>query len=156
MKRTILILFVIIASIGHAQGVHDNRFFKKTTNKKVNISNYLTTLGFREFEVKDKDKIDMLTKPHDGMLESLESSFKAYVNSENEMVYVVSVKVCADETINDQLGICFRIYNNMPMRWGDYIARRNNISYMKTTENGSKCAYLLVPYGMSHYLKNKI
>ena len=156
MNKTILILFAIIASIGHAQGVHENRFFKKTTNKKVNINDYLINLGFREFEVTDKDKIDMLTKPHDGMLESLESSFKAYVNSENEMVYVVSVKKCADETIDDQLGICFRIYNNMPMRWGDYIAMRNNISYMKTTENGSRCAYLLVPYGMSHYLKNKV
>ena len=131
-------------------------FLKKQPIKKVNINDYLINLGFREFEVTDKDKIDMLTKPHDGMLESLESSFKAYVNSENEMVYVVSVKKCADETIDDQLGICFRIYNNMPMRWGDYIAMRNNISYMKTTENGSKCAYLLVPYGMSHYLKNKV
>ena len=148
MKRTILILFVIIASIGHAQGVHDKAFFKKTTNKRVNISEYLESEGFIEVEVKDAFKIDLL--------ESLESSFKAYVNSENEMVYVVSVKKCADETIDDQLGIGFRIYNNMPMRWGDYIARRNNISYMKTTEDGRKCAYLLVPYGMSHYLKNKI
>ena len=72
------------------------------------------------------------------------------------MVYVVSVKVRADETIDDQLGIGFRIYNNMPMRWGDYIAKRNEISYIKTTENGRKCAYLLVPYGMSHYKKNEI
>ena len=111
--------------------------------------------GFIEVEVKDNDKTDMLTKPHDGMLESLESSFKAYLSSNNEMVYVVSVKKCADETIDDQLGIGFRIYNNMPMRWGDYIARRNEISYIKTTEDGRKCAYLLVPYGMSHYLKSK-
>ena len=156
MKKTILILFVIIASIGHAQGVHDKAFFKKTTNKRVNISEYLESEGFMEIEVNDQNKIDMLTKSHDGMLESLESSFKAYLSSNNEMVYVVSVKVCADETIDDQLGICFRIHYNMPMRWGDYIARRNNISYMKTTEDGRKCAYLLVPYGMSHYLKNKI
>tara|TARA_B110000014_G_C19622520_1_gene329029 strand:+ start:77 stop:547 length:471 start_codon:yes stop_codon:yes gene_type:complete len=156
MKKTILILFVIIASIGHAQGVHDKAFFKKTTNKRVNISEYLESEGFIEIEVNDQNKIDMLTKPHDGMLESLESSFKAYLSSNNEMVYVVSVKVCADETIDDQLGIGFRIYNNMPMRWGDHIARRNEISYIKTTEDGRKCAYLLVPYGMSHYLKNKI
>jgi len=156
MKKTILILFVIIASIGHAQGVHDKAFFKKTTNKRVNISEYLESEGFIEVEVKDAFKIDLLTQPNDGWMESLESSFKAYLSSNNEMVYVVSVKVCADETIDDQLGIGFRIYNNMPMRWGDHIARRNEISYIKTTENGRKCAYLLVPYGMDHYLKNKI
>ena len=52
MKNTILILFVIIASIGNAQGVHENRFFKKTTNKKVNISDYLKSEGFIEVEAR--------------------------------------------------------------------------------------------------------
>ena len=154
MKNIMTILLLVVSTSILSQ-VHDKAFFKKTTNKKVNISDYLKSEGFIEVEVKDNDKTDMLTKPHDGMLESLESSFKAYLSSNNEMVYVVSVKKCADETIDDQLGIGFRIYNNMPMRWGDYIARRNEISYIKTTEDGRKCAYLLVPYGMSHYLKSK-
>ncbi len=154
--KNIIIILALFVSTNILSQVHDNAFFKKTTSKRVNISEYLENEGFIEIEIKDNDKIDMLTKPHDGMLESLESSFKAYLSSNGEIVYVVSVKVCADETINDQLGICFRIHHNMPMRWGDYIARRNNISYMKTTENGKKCAYLIVPYGMDHYLKNKI
>ena len=144
---------MLVVSTSILSQVHDKAFFKKTTNKRVNISEYLESEGFIEVEVKDEYKIDLLTQPNKGWMESLESSFKTYISSNNEMVYVVSVKKCADETIDDQLGICFRIYNNIPMRWGDYIARRNNISYMKTTENGKKCAYLIVPYGMDHYLK---
>jgi len=155
MKNIITIIMLIVSTSILSQ-VHDKAFFKKTTNKRVNISEYLESEGFIEIEVNDQNKIDMLTKPHDGMLESLESSFKAYLSSNNEMVYIVSVKVCADETINDQLGVCFRIHYNMPMGNGDYIAKRNDISYMKTTEDGRKCAYLIVPYGMNHYLKNKI
>ena len=104
----------------------------------------------------DQDKIDMLTKPHDGMLESLQSTFKAYVNNEYEIVYVVSVRRCADESIDDRLGIAFRIVHNMPMEWYDYIAQRNETNYLRTTENGNKCAYLLVPYGLDYYPKNKI
>tara|TARA_R100001530_G_scaffold112191_2_gene79235 strand:- start:102 stop:569 length:468 start_codon:yes stop_codon:yes gene_type:complete len=155
MKNIITILMLVVSTSILSQ-VHDKAFFKKTTNKRVNISEYLESEGFIEIEVKDTFKIDLLTQPNDGCMESLESSFKTYISNNNEMVYVVSVKKCADETIDDQLGIGFRIYNNMPMRWGDHIARRNEISYIKTTEDGRKCAYLLVPYGMDHYLKNKI
>ncbi len=153
--KNIMTILLLIVSMSMLSQVHDKTFFKKTTNKKVNISDYLKSEGFIEVEVKDEYKIDLLTQPNDGWLESLESSFKAYLGN-NEMVYVVNIKKCADETIDDQLGIGFRIYNNMPMNWYDNIAKRNEISYIKTTENGRKCAYLLVPYGMSHYKKNEI
>jgi hypothetical protein len=155
MKNIITLSLLIISTTLFSQ-VHTRKFFKKTTNKRVNITEYLIKEGFKEFEVKDQDKIDMLTKPHDGMLESLQSTFKAYVNNEYEIVYVVSVRRCADESIDDRLGIAFRIVHNMPMEWYDYIAQRNETNYLRTTEHGNKCAYLLVPYGMDYYPKNKI
>tara|TARA_R110002020_G_scaffold136685_3_gene305104 strand:+ start:1316 stop:1783 length:468 start_codon:yes stop_codon:yes gene_type:complete len=154
--KNIITLLLVTLSITLFSQVHTREFFKKTTNKKVNITEYLISEGFKEFEVKEQDKIDMLTKPYDGMLESLQSTFKAYVNNENEIVYVVSVRRCADESIDDRLGIAFRITYNMPMRWNDYIVQRNEMNYLRTTENGSKCAYLLVPYGMDYYLQNKL
>ena len=135
--KNIITLLLVTLSITLFSQVHTREFFKKTTNKKVNITEYLISEGFKEFEVKEQDKIDMLTKPYDGMLESLQSTFKAYVNNENEIVYVVSVRRCADESI-------------------DYIVQRNEMNYLRTTENGSKCAYLLVPYGMDYYLQNKL
>ena len=155
MKNIITLLLITLSTTFFSQ-VHNYKFYKKTTNKKVNIPQYLIKEGFKEFEVKDQDKIDMLTKPYDGMLESLQSTFKAYVNNENEIVYVVSVRRCADESIDDRLGIAFRIAHNMPMEWYDYIAQRNETNYLRTTENGRKCAYLLVPYGMDYYPKNKL
>ena len=155
MKNTITLLILILSTTLFSQ-VHSDKFFKKTTNKKVNITEYLLNEGFTEFEVKSQDKIDMLTKPHDGMLESLQSTFKAYTNNQNEIVYVVSVRRCADESINDRLGIAFRIVYNMPRKRTDYIIQRNEMNYLKTTENGKKCAYLLVTYGMDYYPKNKI
>tara|TARA_B100000427_G_C15504668_1_gene593370 strand:- start:538 stop:1005 length:468 start_codon:yes stop_codon:yes gene_type:complete len=154
--KNIITLLLVTLSITLFSQVHTREFFKKTTNKKVNITEYLISEGFKEFEVKEQDKIDMLTKPNDGMLESLQSTFKAYVNNKNEIVYLVSVKCSTDETINDRLGIAFRITYNMPRKRTDYIVRRNEVSYLRTTENGNKCAYLLVPYGMDYYPKNKL
>jgi hypothetical protein len=155
MKNIITLLLITLTTTLFSQ-VHDYKFYKKTTNKRVNIPKYLIKEGFKEFEVKDQDKIDMLTKPHDGMLESLQSTFKAYTNNKNEIVYVVRVRRCGDESIDDQLGVAFRIAHNMPMKWNDYIAQRNETDYLKTTENGNKCAYLLVPYGLDYYPKNKL
>ena len=76
MKRTILILFVVLVSIGQAQQIHDKRFFKKTTNININLDQYLANQGFTEIIIYYSMKANLFSTPNNGALYNMNNAYE--------------------------------------------------------------------------------
>ena len=158
MKKKIITIILIILSTSLLSQIHEYRFIKKITKKNININNYLENKNFLEVNNYDQNKTDLLTKPNNAALFNMKSEFKVYLNNENELLYIINIDCSSKENWNDYNWLGYRVYDDLRshMNWNDRTIRRNYRNYIITTENGIRCAYLIIPYGTKYYGEKSI